>query len=315
MLLLDVVYGINKHLVNRNTIWDKLLIKRLFSLVVRVLTNYILPLFLIRSSESLYNGCCVPIIVSITSFPARINRVYMTIESVICQSDKPQAIILWLSRQQFPNEINDLPKRLVLQQERGLSIRFVDGDIKSYKKFYYSFLEFKNSLILTLDDDLLIPSYFLKSIYTCKKQHPNNVIASFGFRFYWDDDINYIKPTNTRIVSGDSGNDLMFGSGGGTLFDSSVVSRMDTIDKIIELCPTADDIYLNALFRVCGFGVTFHCNNPLLSIKIHKNQSLLSINGDIFSSDSSNALQLKKLVEYFTQKYGYNPFRVIRYEH
>ena len=310
MLLLDKLYHLNKHLTPNNTIWDKLQIKRFVRFVVIVLTNYILPIFLRASKESLNTRDDVPVIVSITSFPARIGKVWMTIESMFCQSYQPQSIILWLSRKQFPNELEDLPKRLILQQGRGLTIRFVDEDIRSYKKFYYAFREFKNSLVLTLDDDLLVPSYFLKSIYDCKKSYPNNVIASFGFRFFWDNSIDYIHPIETKINSWDTGNNLFFGSGGGTLFDTSVVSKMDSIETIMNLCPTADDIYLNALIRICGFGITFHMNNPLLSIKSRKNVTLVSHNGDIGDPESRNATQLKALVMYYSSQSINNPFMV-----
>ena len=310
MLLLDKLYDMNKHLASSNTIWDVLQVKRALNFLVRVFANHILPIFLRTSNESINKGEFVPIIVSITSFPARIGKVWMTIESMLCQSHKPQSIILWLSRDQFPNELEDLPRRLVLQQNRGLNIRFVDGDIRSYKKFYYAFQDFKNSLVLTLDDDLLVPSYFLKSIYDCKKSHSNNVIASFGFRFYWDNSIDYISPTRTRIYPNDTGNDLFFGSGGGTLFDTDVVSKMDSIEKILDLCPTADDIYLNALIRICGFGVTFHMNNPLLSIKSRNNVTLVSHNGNIWDPDSVNAKQLKALVNYYKSQSISNPFQL-----
>lgn len=310
MFLLDTLYKVNKHTALGTSIWDKLQVKRAVGFAVRILTNYVLPLLMRYLSESLSRGEKVPVIISLTSFPARIGNVWMTIESLFCQTHKPMSIVLWLSRDQFPNELNDLPKRLVLQQKRGLTIRFVDGDIRSYKKFYYAFKEFKHSLVLTLDDDLLLPSYFLKNIYDCKQQHPNNVIASFGFRFSWDKTIDYIKPTGTKINSGDSGKKLFFGSGGGTLFETSVASKMDTIEKIRELCPTADDIYLNALVRICGQGVTFHLNNPLLSVVAHNDVKLVDHNGDIGNPASVNAKQLKQLVAYLEGKGYDNPFEV-----
>lgn len=310
MFLLDTLYNLNKHLALSDTIWDKIQIKRVAGVIVNAVANYFLPLPLGRSRVTLADGDRVPVIVSITSFPARIDRVWMTIESLLCQTHKPQSVILWLSRDQFPNEFNSLPRKLVDQQHRGLTIRFVEGDIRSYKKFYYVFQEYKNSLVMTLDDDLLLPSYFLKSIYDCKLSHPGDVIASFGFRFSWDNTLDYIKPTGTRIYTNDSGIDLFFGSGGGTLFDTSVVSKMDNIEKIRELCPTADDIYLNALIRVCGFGVTFHVNNPLLSVKSRNNVTLVSHNGDIGDPNSKNASQLKQLVSYLETKAIHNPFKI-----
>lgn len=310
MILLDCLYNINKHLGRSNTIWDILQLKRVVGFIIYCLANYVLPIFLKRTNANLNEEHYLPIIVSITSFPARIGKVWMTIESILLQTYKPETVILWLSRKQFPNEFHDLPKRLLEQQVRGLTIRFVDDDIRSYKKFYYAFLDFKNKMVMTIDDDLLIPSYFLKNIYDCKLKHPDCVIASFGFRYKWDEKIGYIRLDNSKIFPNDSGRDLFFGSGGGTLFDTTIATKMDTIEDIRNICPTADDIYLNALIRICGMGVAFHMNNPLLSVKNKRNLSLVSHNGDIGDPNSENANQFKKLISYYLKKGIVNPFIV-----
>lgn len=308
MILLDFLYNTNKHTALGFTIWDKLQVKRAAGLVVKILTNYVLPLPLRFSNACLNQGEQVPIIVSLTSFPARIANVWMTIESLFCQCHKPQSVVLWLSRDQFPNELDDLPTRLIKQQKRGLVIRFVDGDIRSFKKFYYAFQEYKDSLVMTLDDDLLLPSYFLKSIYECKLRHPDSTIASFGFRFSWSYQTDYIVAETNAIHPDDTGSNLFFGSGGGTLFDTRVAAKMDSIEKIRDLCPTADDIYLNALVRICGNSVTFHLNNPLLSVVTRNDIKLVNHNGDIGDFTSINAKQLKQLVAYLKEKGYDNPF-------
>ena len=77
------------------------------------------------------------IIVSLTSFPARIGVVWMVVESLMHQTLKPHKIILWLSKEQF-STIESLPKKLLAQRERGLEIRLVDGDIRSHKKYIYA---------------------------------------------------------------------------------------------------------------------------------------------------------------------------------
>lgn len=310
MILLDKLYDINSHCASGDSIWDKMQLKRMLRLLLKFGANYILPISLRLSSAKLSEGNSLPLIVSITSFPARINKVWMTIESILVQTHKPQVIILWLSRKQFPNEFDDLPKKLLEQTNRGLLIRFVDDDIRSYKKFYYAFKEYKDSLVVTLDDDLLLPSYFLHSMYECKKSHPNDVIASFGFKFTWDSSIGYIRHISSKIHSGDSGKNLFFGSGGGTLFNTSVFEKMDNIEIIRDLCPTADDIYLNALIRICGHGVTFHLCNPLLDIVNLHNFKLVDHNGNIADASSINAKQLKNLVKYLSSKGYKNPFEI-----
>ena len=69
------------------------------------------------------------VIVSFTSYPKRIGDVWLVVETLLRQSMKPDAVILWLAESQFPGRLDDLPKRLVAQQERGLTIRFCDDPV------------------------------------------------------------------------------------------------------------------------------------------------------------------------------------------
>lgn len=43
------------------------------------------------------------IIVSLTTFPARISTVWITIETIFRQEVMPDRIVLWLAKEQFPN--------------------------------------------------------------------------------------------------------------------------------------------------------------------------------------------------------------------
>lgn len=317
MKLLDVLYALNTHCPVDDSLWEKLQVKRMGRMLIKLSANILLPLAfkLTKQEGDKLDKQALPIVVSLTSFPARIGRVWMTIESMLRQKEKPQEIVLWLSRDQFPGGTNDLPIELVEQSNRGLTIRFVDGDIRSYKKFYYAFQEYKDCYIVTIDDDLLFPSSFLASLYACKQQHPNDVIASFGSRYNWDNSIDYfvlaVKPVNI----GESSEHLFFGSGGGTLFEPNKLTRfMDSWEVIHKLCPTADDIYLNALIRLAGHNVTFHQNHPLLSIVNANDSKLVSQNGNIQDVNSVNARQLRTLSSYLTKKYGKNPFDFINNE-
>lgn len=313
MFLLDKLYTINTHCPVDDSIWEIIQVKRIGRMFSKVVANGILPFafMLSKQKKDRIGNDTLPIVVSMTSFPARIGRVWMTIESMIRQKKKPQEIVLWLSRDQFPNENKDLPFELIEQTRRGLTIRFVDGDIRSYKKFYYAFQEYKDCYIVTIDDDLLFPSFFLESMYACKQQHPNDVIASFGFRFSWNEAKRYIDIISNKINPGDSGLDLFYGSGGGTLYDpENLIENLDCWDIIHELCPTADDIYLNALTRISGYGVTFHQNYPLLSIVNNNDSKLVTHNGDIGDVNSINARQMKSLLGHFGSKGLKNPFNV-----
>lgn len=277
---------------------------------IRIVANRFIPV-LYSNSKHIGAKTTIPIVVSLTSFPARINRVWIVVESMLRQQAAPEKIVLWLSRDQFPGEFNDLPSQLKSQQNRGLEIRFVDGDIRSHKKYYYAFSEFKDKYILTIDDDLLFPSTFVREVFACAGRHPDSVIANFGSKFFWNETIGYLGRTNETIQPEETGSDLFFGSGGGTLFQPErMLPYMDDIETIWKLCPTADDIYLNAIVRLSGMEVTFMGVFPLLSITNRNDDKLTDYNGNLYSPTSTNAGQLRALVEYLKSKWNKNPFEV-----
>ena len=79
------------------------------------------------------------IIISLTSYPARIHLVYKVIKSLMNQQEKADEIILWLSILEFPNQTDDLPENLrCMIGENGFHIEWVKENIKSHKKYFYA---------------------------------------------------------------------------------------------------------------------------------------------------------------------------------
>ena len=163
-----------ENLVNELYSWNssnKFLQKiKLFSVwrnLIRIIFNIIMPIwYKLRNGRSL-NGltpqASPKVIVSLTTFPKRINRIWIVIESILNQTIGPDKIILWLSEEQF-KDINDLPSNLLKLTGRGLDIRFVKEDLKSYKKYYYSFKEYPNDIIITVDDDIIYPNNMIANL-------------------------------------------------------------------------------------------------------------------------------------------------------
>lgn len=85
-------------------------------------------------------------VVSLTTFPLRIGKVYLTIQSILRQSRPADRVLLWLSKEEFPEEAQ-LPENLLRLKERGLDIRFCDN-IRSFKKVFYTAQEFENDVML-----------------------------------------------------------------------------------------------------------------------------------------------------------------------
>lgn len=188
------------------------------------------------------------IIVSLTSFPGRINEVWICIESLMRQTFKPDAIELWLSLKQFPDRV--IPQKLQRYEQRGLRINWVEDDIRSYKKYYYSIQAHPDACIVTVDDDVYYPSDMLQNLITLHERFPRCVCANrvhliqYGkngeIKPYrkWKHNYGCKKPTPLPRL-------FVTGIGGVLYPPLSLDSMVMDIAKAREICPMADDVWLN----------------------------------------------------------------------
>ena len=276
--------------------------------------NIVLPLWLrvnnARSGLKANNSEGERVIVSLTTFPKRIGRVWLVIESMMRQSVKPDEIHLWLSKEQVSGE-RDLPGSLKREMNKGLRVHFVKGDIRSHKKYYYILQTNPDDIIVTVDDDLFYKSNAIKTLLDYHRKYPECVIANYARKIRSDN--GELLPYDTweqydaECVDGQ----MFFGSGGGTLFPPHVLHQDATrLDAILECCPTADDIWLNATTRLNGKKV----------VKTDSSKVYLPVwnRGDVALSDRENAggdgndRQIKLVRDYMINEYGVDPFSMDR---
>lgn len=197
--------------------------------------------------------CNNEVVVSLTSYGKRIHNVYLAIESIMQGSVKPNKIILWLSEDEFQNQ--DLPITLQKQISRGLDIQFCK-DIKSYKKLIYTLQKYPNANIITIDDDLIYNFDLVENLVSCHKKNPKFICANRIHKI--------TKQSNSSLNSylkwdWCQGNDLppsnlnFFTGGAGTLFPpNSLHTEIFNEDVFLSICPTADDVWFNAMARLQG---------------------------------------------------------------
>lgn len=184
------------------------------------------------------------VIVSLTTYPARINSVYKTISTLLHQTVKPDRVVLWLAEPQFPDKI--LPENLTRLQEFGLEIKWAEKDIRSFKKLIPSLKEFPEDIIITADDDIFYPENFVENLYNAYLENPEYIHANRAFIV--KKKLNgrlYIKSRNYQYNSSylpSYKNELM--SGYGTLFPPHALVDMATNDAVfMSVMPTNDDIW------------------------------------------------------------------------
>ena len=118
------------------------------------------------------------VIVSLTSYPARIPYVHLAIKSLMLQSYKPDRIILWLAEEQFPDKA--LPKELMDLCEYGLEIIWMH-DIYGHKKYLYPVINQKdNEVVITYDDDIIYSKNSIKRLMKTHKKFPGCLVCERG---------------------------------------------------------------------------------------------------------------------------------------
>jgi len=187
------------------------------------------------------------IIVSLTSFPARIEGVSIVIENMLNQTIKPDQILLYLAEEQFPNKV--LPDKLKLLEEENacFNIKYCD-DLKPHKKYFYAMQEYPKDIIITVDDDIYYPLDVIEKLLDSYKRYPNAVSCMRGHTIKMYDEETYAPYKKwkepKRIVGRPSILTLPTGVGGVLYPPGCLATEVFNKDAIKSTCLFADDLWL-----------------------------------------------------------------------
>jgi len=276
-------------------------IDRLLLLILKQVFDLIMPDHYRKTSDKKGFGLnTIPreesYIVSLTSFPARIDTLWITIETILRQSYKPDKIILWLAEEQFPDR--KFPESLTKLKERGLSIEFCK-DLKSHKKYFYSLIKYPHSNIITLDDDLYYHRDVLKNVVELHKKYPELIAANRAHKITlsngninpyrkWKHEVNDRTPSHFLVATG----------GAGALYPpNSLHKEILNMDIMQKLCFYADDLWLKIMELKNNRMVVTNrkYNKSFASVGKTQNEKLVSINVLQCGNDD----QLNNLIKYY----------------
>ncbi len=201
----------------------------------------------------------VPIIVSLTTIPDRIDKVYITIRNILDQTVKPEKIILWLRRSQE----GKLPQSLKKLIGEVFEVRFFDFCC-SHKKLVHSLEKYPSHIIVTCDDDFIYSKDWLELLYKAHKESPKAIVANRLRMIQYDNQgnlepykkwvYNHIDDTNKKRL-------LIIGASGVLYPPNSLDSRVFNESLIKKLAPKADDIWFTAMALLNGTEIKLAENN------------------------------------------------------
>lgn len=211
--------------------------------------------------------------ISLTSYPARINKVHLAIKSLMLQSYKPDRIVLWLAENQFPDYV--LPTALTDLVAYGLEIRYIAEDLLGHKKHVNAIMEQKpNELVLTYDDDIIYPINSVEKLINKHRQYPGCIICNRAQEIVYQKDGKVTNPGRWKTISNVGVDNptyqLLPSNGGGVLYPYRALSPDSyNAEKIKALALRADDLWM--MFMALEKGT-----KTVKTVKYHKTFTVVS---------------------------------------
>lgn len=242
------------------------------------------------------------VIVSLTSHPPRIKNIHKCIKTLLEQDLRQSQTILWLAREQFPKGEKELPGSLLSLKNKGLEIRWCD-DLGSHKKYYYTMQENPEAIVITVDDDAYYPSDTVRILCESYRKYPNAVSAlrthsitlnkGGKIRKYdnWvkEDRTLYLHPTYRGIGTGI----------GGILYPPhSLTPEVFNKEKMLELCPNCDDVWLKVMGLANGYPTVLAAKDHDTPL-INEAQDCALYLSNVY--DNANDVCIQRTFEYYNE--------------
>lgn len=214
-----------------------------------LLANWVTLSFPMRRNGKAH-GLPSTLIISLTSYPARFNKLHLTLKCLLSQSMAADKVILWLAHQ----DKTALTPAIMNLQKAGLEIRYCD-DLRSYKKIIPTLQAHPDSFIVTADDDLYYWPTWLEELVESFNGNPKEVVCHRAHRIRLDKNglaLPYCQ-WEYEIGSCEVAENVFPTSGAGALYPPQIFF-VEVCNEILfkKLCANADDVWLYWMMRLGG---------------------------------------------------------------
>lgn len=244
---------------------------------------------------------CENAIVSLTSFPKRINTLWMVIDSLCNQNLQPRVINLTLCVDEFPNMERDLPNSLLYYKDYGLRISWIDHSLGPHSKYLYALQHYAEHYVITVDDDIYYRKDLVQRLYWISRKFPSCVCANNAVQIVNTDFIiptynNFSLPSNELYPSH---NYVALGYNG-VIYPPHVFNNSQAYDTdvIKHTCKRADDLWLKAQEILCDVKVVYG-GFYTTSIEIYGSQLISLRSTNTSKVESGNDKQWENLNKTF----------------
>jgi hypothetical protein len=126
-------------------------------------------------------------IISLTTYYPRFKYAHLAIESVLAQKcSYKYGVHLYLARADIIKNGGIIPSEIENLTEKGLKIFITEKDFLVFNKYVHVLKDHPEKTIITIDDDIIYPSYFLDMLIKKTFQFPNCIVCFRGHFLSFD---------------------------------------------------------------------------------------------------------------------------------
>ncbi len=242
------------------------------------------------------------VILSLTSYGRRVHDVLpYTIYSLLCQDYKPDAVVLWLDKNDWDDE--KLPERIKTLKRFGLEVRYC-VDLRSYTKLIPALEAFPNDIIITADDDQFYTSSMVGRIVRAYVANPTKVYTFCGRRptFNAKGELNPYNAWKFNVRNKVDGPNFALGVTGclyqRNLFHKDICNR----ELFQKLSPFADDVWFYFMEVLNGTKVEILPSSIFTYIPLDVFYQRMNQGASLMAQNvhaSRNDQQIKAVMEYY----------------
>jgi hypothetical protein len=194
------------------------------------------------------------VVLSITSIPERIDLFLPALGWLSAQTLAPRRTVIWLGEEQFPTELRqEIAGRYPLPE--GVELRY-RPDLGPQTKLLYALREFPEAAIITADDDVIYPPFWVEQLHSAHLAHPGLIHCFRAHAMLLAED-GMPAPYSTWgwLAPGVQGpSQLLFPTGTcGVLYPPGALdAEVWNLDAMRRLSPTQDDIWFKAMALLRG---------------------------------------------------------------
>jgi hypothetical protein len=188
--------------------------------------------------------------VSMTSWSARFDSLIYSLMSLLCQKPvRPKKVIVWLAERDYPAFKTDSYLAL---SEFGVEFQVCE-DLRVHNKWLPMIESGYTDPYVICDDDVFYPRSWLKALmseqpkdaFTGSRCHEmtytNGALAPYA---EWRKEVAWSGLPSQKL--------FVTGVGGAVIIPERINSTFRDRERIADLCPKADDIWLNAAHAAAG---------------------------------------------------------------